>query len=180
MILEKMQGSMTSLLKEHDDILLLMKLSILYDASLGLLYLHTHNTPIVHRDVTSNNIMLTPYLEAKITDPFIKTMMTERNKKIPFSLPFSQSPKDAYLLQNELQIDVLSFGKVVLHFVTHQEPIPLQSGSNVSRIEQYQKYIDMITGDHTAAELSDLIMACLEPKSKPQWYDSSLFVISNI
>ena len=183
MILEKMQGSVTSLLKEHDDIPLLVKLSILYDTSLGLLYLHTHNPPIVHRDVTSNNIMLIPYLEAKITDPFIKTMMTEGNKKISFSLPISSSD-DAYRrnvnLQSELQVDVFPFGKLILHIVTHQEPIPLKlNDSYVSKVEQYQKCIDMITGDHTA-ELSDLITGCLEPKNKPQWHTPGSLALDHI
>ena len=186
MILEKMQGSVTSLLQEHDNIPLLVKLSILYDASLGLLYLHTHNPPIVHRDVTSNNIMLTPYFEAKITDPLVKEMMIACNKKIPFSLPFSQLSDDAYQiliqndfnLQSELRTDLVCFGKVILHVVTHQEPIPLQSGSNVSRVEQYQKYIDMMSGDH-AAELNDLVMACFEPKDESLWY-RSVFMISKV
>ena len=186
MILEKMQGSVTSLLQEHENIPLLVKLSILYDASLGLLYLHTHNPPIVHRDVTSNNIMLTPYLEAKITDPFIKTMMIERNKKISFSLPISRSSDNACRLftqninlQKELQVDVLSFGKVILHVVSDQEPIPLKSDLNVSGAEQYQKCIDMITGDDTA-KLSDLIMGCLEPKNKPQWYTPGSMALDHI
>ena len=156
MILEKMQGSVTSLLKEHDDIPLLVKLSILHDASLGLLYLHTHNPLIIHRDVSSNNIMLTPHLEAKITDPLIKTVVTERNKKTSSSQP-----------SNDVQVDVLAFGIVILHVVTHQQPVPLQSLS-VSGVEQYREYMDRITGDHSA-DLKGLIMACLEPNDKFQW-----------
>ena len=158
MILEKMQGSVTSLLKEHDDIPLLVKLSILHDASLGLLYLHTHNPLIIHRDVSSNNIMLTPHLEAKITDPLIKTVVTERNEKTSSS----QSSDDS-----SVQVDVLAFGIVILHVVTHQQPVPLQRLS-VSGVEQYREYMDRITGDHSA-DLKDLIMACLEPNDKFQW-----------
>ena len=98
--------------------------------------------------------MLTPYLEAKITDPFIKTVMAEHNKKIP---PIQSS--------DDVQVDVLCFGKVILH-VLSQQSIPLQS---VSGVEEYQKCLDRITGDHSA-DLKSLIMECLrlEPEDKSQ------------
>ena len=48
MLLEKMHNSMTSLIKKHDNIPLLVKLSILHDASLGLRYLHDHNPVVIH------------------------------------------------------------------------------------------------------------------------------------
>ena len=100
--------------------------------------------------------MLTPHLEAKITDPLIKTVVTERNKKTSSSQP-----------SNDVQVDVLAFGIVILHVVTHQQPVPLQSLS-VSGVEQYREYMDRITGDHSA-DLKGLIMACLEPNDKFQW-----------
>ena len=43
--------------------------SILYDvALLGLCYLHSQNFPIIHRDLSSNDILLTPNMTAKISD----------------------------------------------------------------------------------------------------------------
>jgi len=63
MVMEKMQESVTSLVDKHDNIPLLVKLSILHDVSLGLRYLHGHNPPIVHRDLSPNNILVTPHLE---------------------------------------------------------------------------------------------------------------------
>ena len=59
MVLEKMQDIVTSLIEKHDNIPLLVKLSILHDLSLGLRYLH----PIViHRDLSPNNILVTSHL----------------------------------------------------------------------------------------------------------------------
>ena len=45
-----------------------IKNSILLDVSLGLLYLHKQTPPIVHRDLTANNVLLTSGLKAKISD----------------------------------------------------------------------------------------------------------------
>ena len=42
--------------------------SILSDVALGVNYLHGHSPPIVHRDLSANNILLTKDLTAKISD----------------------------------------------------------------------------------------------------------------
>ena len=76
MVMEKMQESVTSLVDKHDNIPLLVKLSILHDVSLGLRYLHGHNPPIVHRDLSPNNILVNRHLEAKITDLGVAKAMT--------------------------------------------------------------------------------------------------------
>ena len=76
MLLEKMPDSVTSLIEKHDNIPLMVKLSILYDVSLGLRYLHNHNPVVLHRDLTPNNILVTSQLEAKITDLGIAKVMT--------------------------------------------------------------------------------------------------------
>jgi len=81
MVMEKMQEGMTSLAEKHDNTLLLVKLSILHDVSLGLKYLHGRNPPIVHQDLTPNDILVTPQLVAKITDLGVaKTMVTDSSR----------------------------------------------------------------------------------------------------
>ena len=51
-VLEKMQESVTLLIEKHNNIPLLVKLSILHDTSVGLTYLHDHNPVVVHRDLS--------------------------------------------------------------------------------------------------------------------------------
>ena len=164
MILEKMHRSVTSLLQEYDDIPLLVKLSILYDASLGLSYLHAQDPPIVHRDVSSNNILLTSYLEAKITDPLIKTLMKGNYKKTTEDV-FMQN----FMRINEYgmfqkfksptgyYIDVFSFGQVILHVITRQLPTPLWQ-NNPAALSQV---MDMITGEF-AVNLKNIVTSCLQ------------------
>ena len=56
------------LLHFSGEIPLSIKLSILLDVSYGLLYFHTHTPPIIHRDLSANNVLLTTDLRAKIAD----------------------------------------------------------------------------------------------------------------
>ena len=56
MVMEKMQYSLRGLVEKYNNIPLNVKLSILDEVCLGLRYLHSRNPPIVHRDLTPNNI----------------------------------------------------------------------------------------------------------------------------
>ena len=81
MVMEKMQHSLRGLVENYDNIPLNVKLSILDEVCLGLRYLHSRNPPIVHRDLTPNNILLSYRLEAKITDLGVAKVMRSDTKK---------------------------------------------------------------------------------------------------
>ena len=42
--------------------------SVLEDVAVGLRYLHDRRDPIIHRDLSANNVLLTPDMKAKISD----------------------------------------------------------------------------------------------------------------
>ena len=46
-----------------------LKCSVLEDVASGLLYLHERQPPVIHRDLTSKNVLLTSSLVAKILSP---------------------------------------------------------------------------------------------------------------
>ena len=67
-MMERLNGSLDDLLETVPNILLALKRSMLEDVARGLLYLHTHDHQIIHRDLTAKNVLLTSSLVAKITD----------------------------------------------------------------------------------------------------------------
>ena len=69
MVMERLETSLDDLLENMPNTPLSLKRSILEDVASGLLYLHERNPPVIHRDLTSNNVLLTSSLiVAKITD----------------------------------------------------------------------------------------------------------------
>jgi serine/threonine protein kinase len=68
LVMERLDGSLDSLLERVPNIPLTLKLSILEDVAKGLLYLHQHDPQIIHRDLTAKNVLLTTSLVAKVTD----------------------------------------------------------------------------------------------------------------
>ena len=187
MLLEKMHDSVTSLIEKHDNIPLLVKLSILHDVSVGLRYLHDHNPVVIHRDLSPNNILVTSSLEAKITDLGVAKVMTTTGgtktlTKTPgtsvFMPPEALDDKPVY----GPPLDVFSFGGIILYVTSRQWPTPkswsqidpkTRKGIFLSEVERRQQYIDkMIGGD---ADLKPLVMSCLEddPELRPTGTDIS-------
>ncbi len=69
LVIERLEMSVDDLLECSPNIPLAVKISILTDTGIGLVYLHSREPPIVHRDLTARNILLTSSsLTAKITD----------------------------------------------------------------------------------------------------------------
>ena len=68
LLMERLEGSLDDLLETTPNIPLALKRSILEDVARGLLYLHKQDPPIIHRDLTAKNVLLTSSFAAKITD----------------------------------------------------------------------------------------------------------------
>ena len=66
--MEKLYCSLDDLLESTPDIPLSLKRCMLEEAARGLLYLHKYDPPIVHRDLSAKNVLLTTSFSAKITD----------------------------------------------------------------------------------------------------------------
>ena len=68
LVMERLETSLDDLLEHVPGLSISLKRTILEDVASGLLYLHNRSSPVIHRDLTSSNVLLTSSLVAKISD----------------------------------------------------------------------------------------------------------------
>ena len=179
LIMELLYMPLESLLNrdKHPNIPLSVKLHILRDVSLGLLYLH--NRPVIHRDLTVTNILLTRDLQAKIVDLGVSKLLGSSDIQKQTMCPgnFSYMPPEA-LCENptyDTSLDVFSFGHLSLHVYIQQYPTAfgvfhsqeMQEAASSGELEIFRrkKWIEMVLHDC----LKDVILICLRdrPEERP-------------
>ena len=179
LVMEKLDCSLTSFVAKYlrNDVSLNVKISIIHDISLGLRYLHSRD--IIHRDLSSNNILLSKHLTAKIADLGVAKLIdpdgTRSHTLAPGTQHFLPPETVATNVQYGKPVDVFSLGCVMIHLVTHEWPVPavetyydemLGRKAVLSEIERRQVYLDQIL-EPTA--LKDLILLSLHdnPRERP-------------
>ena len=170
LVMEMMNTSLSVLLKDHPNIPMSSKYLILLDVSLGLKFLHCQKPCVVLCNLSSNNILLTSSLRAKIGGVEValivpESSLKEYTKPTCFTAPEVSKPS-ATVKFSDPSIDVFSYGVITLHTVTQQWPEPKKPLN--SRINPYQSFIDKISSDDK--ELRILVANCLEdaPTKRPK------------
>ena len=139
------------------------------------MYIYNHDPPIVHRDLSPNNVLLTAHHVAKINDlgvaKVIKTdsrsrkTMTKAPGTVDFMPPESLTDSPVY----GPPMDVFSFAGIILHTFNQQWPRPteqVQFDPNTRRkvalleVERRQQYLDKMIGE--AEVLRPLVEECLD------------------
>ena len=177
LVMELMECNLTQLLENYQNIPMYVKLSILQDVSRAICYLHTLNPPMMHRDLYSENIVLTTSLVAKVCDfmlikevpPYSSNRMTGAPGNHDFMSP--EALRGGYY---GLPLDVFSFGCVVCHMITQQWPRVSSERIRdpktrrlvaLTEVERRQHYIDQIS----EGSLKQLVITCLDdyPNRRP-------------
>ena len=186
LVMERMQESLTSVVEKYPNIPMYVKLSMLLDVSRGLWYLHTHHPPIVHRDLSPNNVLLTSQFVAKISDLGVAKVIQADNKKTKTRAPGTVDfmPPEALLETPEYgpPLDIFSYGGVMLHVVNQEWPKPLhyvmtdpKTGKvlGLTEVERRQQHLEKMPG--TPADLRPLVEQCLDnqPSKRPPISDLS-------
>ena len=181
LVMEILPTNLTSCIKQYGILLKEISYSILHDVALGLCYLHSQIPPIIHRDLSSNNVLLTPNMTAKISDLGVARIF---NKLTPLQVSrMTQTPGTPAYMPPEVMvanpkydtsIDEFSYGIMMIHMFSGQWPEP-QVGPNrtepdgrmtpVSEAERREVFLRAIGNDHP---LMDLILKCIHnyPKSR--------------
>ena len=165
LVMERMQESLTSLVERYPNIPVYVKLSILLDVSRGLWYLHSHYPPIVHRDLSPNNILLTDQFVAKISDLGVAKVIQADSRKTktraPGTVDFMPPEALVEIPEYDTPLDVFSYGGVMLHTINQEWPKPLhyvmtdpKTGKRValSEVQRRQEHIQKLSTATTIPE----------------------------
>jgi len=173
LVMEKMELSLTEFLarRKKGSPPRHQSLQILLDVIEGLQYLHKKKQ-VVHRDLSSNNILLTANLHAKIAD-FGSARLLETSKGWKTATALSMQPGTQDFMPPEalqqnprysVSVDVFSFGCVIIHLMTHQWPQPVgktKDGKMITEFERRSQYISSMDRDDP---LLPLIRECLQDR----------------
>ena len=155
------------------------KLSILADVAQGLEFLHSRD--IIHRDLSSNNVLLTKYMVAKIADLGVAKAIEHNKIKTHTTAPGTTHFMPPETLCNRPHygkpIDVFSLACVTLHVMSHQWPEPKDlfpegSLTALTEVQRREEYITFCT--HSA--LKELVELCLHNKPEKRLEISAVHV----
>ena len=166
LLMELMDESLTNFLeKQKEPLPFHLQVNLCHDVALALSYLHSHN--IIHRDLSSNNVLLIAGSRAKVTD-FGMLKLVDVN---PHVTPLTQCPGTVVYMAPEAlrvpptyspKLDCFSFGVLCIQIATLQFPDPgpavrviEDERSPVGRIqipvpemERRKSHIDVIDSTH--------------------------------
>ena len=144
LIMERLHSDLANFVETHPDMNIATRIHILYDVSKGLHYLHSLSPPLIHRDLTAPNILLTEDLTAKIGDLGVSRYVDlERLTHVLTNIPGNPSymPPECHEERPTYttKLDIFSFGHLIIHTVIGDFP----KVYNVPRSDpNYFKYIN--------------------------------------
>jgi len=188
LVMEYIHTTLSACLERYGVLPEEISCEILHDVALGLCFLHERSPPIIHRDLSANNVLLTSNINAKLSDlgvakilnltPTRMTQMTQT--KAPgtpcYMPPEALTAKPKYTTK----IDVYSYGVLIIHTLCGRWPFPgdafrpdSQNPSTiipVSEVERRAEYLQEIGNDHP---LMAVIQQCLSntPARRPEAQD---------
>ena len=185
LLMEYLHTTLSACLERYGILPKEISYGILCDVALGLRFLHERSPPIIHRDLSANNVLLTSNMNAKLSDlgvakilnltPARMTQMTQT--KAPgtpcYMPPEALTAKPKYTSK----IDIYSYGVLIIHTLCGRWPFPedafrpdLQNPDTVipvTEVERRAEYLQEIGNDHP---LMAVIHQCLSntPARRPK------------
>ena len=182
LVLEKMDTSLRRYLEGHrkEEFPLGMKAFVLHQITQALAYLHNQKRPLVHRDLSTNNVLLNvDTFVTKITDFGMSRAISPSaiNRKSSIKGTPAFMPPEALQThpQYNEKLDVFSFGNIILSTITHEWPQPCHltqyKGDQLIALDEFQRrecYVEMFTAQEEQLFLP-IVRRCLEnqPDKRP-------------
>ena len=172
LVMEFLPTNLTSCIEQYGTLPKDINYSILHDVALGLCYLHNQTPPIIHRDLSSNNVLLTANMTGKISDlgvarilnltPLQVSRMTQTPGTPAYMPPEVMIANPKY----DTSVDEFSYGILVIHVLSGRWPEPQIGPSRiedgklipVTEAERREVFLQAIGHEHL---LMDLILRCI-------------------
>ena len=181
LVMEKMDTSLRKYLEGHskEEFPLHQKAFVLRQVTQALAYLHGRKLPLVHHDLSTNNVLLNEIsFVAKVTDfgmsravnPSTLTRKSSIKGTMAFMAPEALQNPPRY---ND-KLDIFSFGVVIISTMTHEWPNPDASTyleeSNIharTELERHEQHCKMFTAEEQI--FFPIVQRCLEnaPYKRP-------------
>ena len=175
LVMEKMDTCLRIYLKDHskEEFPLHQKVFVLRQVTQAIAYLHRQNPPLVHHDLSTNNVLLNEVsFVTKVSDfsmsrgisPSALTRQSSIKGTSAFVAPEALHDPPRY---NE-SLDVFSFGNIIISTLTHKVPNPgpptRYEGDvlvAITEFERREQYVEMFTAQEKQLFLP-IICPCLE------------------
>ena len=185
LVMEFLPTNLTTCIDEYGILPKEISYSILHDVALGLYYLHSQTPPIIHRDLSANNVLLTLNMSAKISDlgvarmlnltPLQVSRMTETPGTPAYMPPEVMKANPKY----DTSVDEFSYGILMIHVFSGRWPEPQEGQTRienrqlvpVTEAERREVFLRAIGNDHP---LMDLIMRCINNDSSRRAHASKV------
>lgn len=173
LVMEYLPTNLTSCIESKSILTKETSYSILLDVAKGFSYLHSQVPPIIHRDLSANNVLLTSSMTAKISDlgvakivdltPLQVSRMTQMPGTPAYMPPEVMTASPKY----DTSVDVFSYGILMIHVLCGQWPEP-QVGQvctigdqlvPFSEADRRKVYLASIGDGHP---LMELILSCIK------------------
>ena len=125
LVIERLEMSLDDLLECVPNLPLILKVSFLEGVCCGLVHLHSMQPPVVHRDLTARNVLLTSSLVAKITDLGNSRIINMRPgqlartlTRVPGTLVYMPPEALSESSHYGKSLDIFSFGHLSLFCMT--------------------------------------------------------------
>ena len=182
LLMELMDESLTQFLeRSHKPLPYYTEVNLCHDIALGLSYLHSNG--IVHKDLSSNNVLLIAGSRAKVTD-FGMAKLYNVNRNTAHLTPLTLRPGTVVYMSPEAlrdqpvytdKLDSFSFGVLCVQIMTRQFPDPGDRVTvlenpffsadtiemPVSEVERRQSHINLINQAHP---LLPVALKCLKDR----------------
>ena len=172
LLMELMDDNLTHFLENSPQpIPYHIQVNVCHDITLALSFLHSNG--IIHRDLSSNNVLLISNVRAKVTD-FGMARLGDQNPQLTFTMcPGTDAYMPPEAVKDKPQytekIDCFSFGVIVVQTITQEFPKPGDRRKRIqinqpglppivevpiSEIERRQNHIGEIDPNHTLLQVA--------------------------